>query len=62
MEENMENEVDSGGIKGLCRDPSTQIIPTLGPQVHIPTLVARKSPKITYIGPYKSTDITPKGL
>ena len=29
----MENEMESGVIKGLHRDPSIQIIPTLGPKV-----------------------------
>ena len=28
----MDNEMESGVIKGLFRDPSIQIIPTLGPK------------------------------
>ena len=32
MEKNMENEMEAG-VKGLCRDPSMKIIPTLGPKV-----------------------------
>ena len=35
MEKKMENERETGGIKGLYRDPSLQIIPTLGPEVCI---------------------------
>ena len=33
MEKKMENEMETGVIKGLDRDPSIQIIPTLGPKV-----------------------------
>ena len=33
MEKEMENEMESGVIKGLHRDPSIQIIPALGPKV-----------------------------
>ena len=33
MEKKMENEMETGGIKGLYRDPILQIIPTLGPRV-----------------------------
>ena len=33
MEKKMENEMETGIIKGLYRDPSIQIIPTLGPKV-----------------------------
>ena len=33
MEKNMENEMESGVIRGLYRDPSIQIIPILGPKV-----------------------------
>ena len=33
MEKNMENEMETGVIKGLYRDPSIQIIPALGPKV-----------------------------
>ena len=33
MEKKMENEMETGVIKGLYRDPSIQIIPTLGPKV-----------------------------
>ena len=35
MEKKMDNEMESGVIKGLFRDPSIQIIPTLGPKVCI---------------------------
>ena len=33
MEKKMENEMESGVMKRLFRDPSIQIIPTLGPKV-----------------------------
>ena len=33
MEKKMENEMETGVIKGLYRDPSIQIMPTLGPKV-----------------------------
>ena len=33
MEKKMENEMESWVIKGLFRDPSIQIVPTLGPEV-----------------------------
>ena len=33
MEKKMENEMETGVIKGLYRDPSIEIIPTLGPKV-----------------------------
>ena len=33
MEEKMENEMEAGVIGRLYRDPSIQIIPTLGPKV-----------------------------
>ena len=33
MEKKMENEMEAGVIKELYRDPSIQIIPTLGPKV-----------------------------
>ena len=33
MEKKMENEMESGVLKGLFRDPSIQIVPTLGPKV-----------------------------
>ena len=31
MEKNMENEMEPRVIRGLFRDPSIQIIPTIGP-------------------------------
>ena len=34
MEKKMENEMETGIIQGLYRDPSIQIIPTLGPKVY----------------------------
>ena len=34
MEKKMENEMETGVIKGLYRDPSIQIIPTLGAKVY----------------------------
>ena len=30
----MENEMGTGVMKGLCRDPSIHIIPTVGPRVY----------------------------
>ena len=33
MEKKMDHEMESGVIKWLFRDPSIQIIPTLGPKV-----------------------------
>ena len=33
MEKNMENQMEARVMKGLCRDPSMQIIPALGPKV-----------------------------
>ena len=46
-----EHEMETGVIKGLDRDPSIQIIPTLGPKVCIFYLrwaiwIPRKSPKV----------------
>ena len=39
MKNNMANEMETGVIKRLSRDPSKQIIPSLGPEVCIlPTL------------------------
>ena len=35
MDKKMENEMDAGVMKGLYRDPSTHIVPTLGPKVCI---------------------------
>ena len=42
MEKKMDNEMQTGVIKGLYRDPSTQIVLTLGP--------APKPVHSTYIG------------
>ena len=33
MEKNMDNEMETGAIKGLYRDPSIQVILTLGAKV-----------------------------
>ena len=33
MEQEMENEMETGAIRGLCRDLSMQLLPTLGPNV-----------------------------
>ena len=33
MEKKMENEMETVAAKGLYEDPSTQILPTLGPKV-----------------------------
>ena len=44
MENKMENQMETAVIKGLYRDPSMQVIPTLGFKV-------RYTPKLGYLDP-----------